>query len=148
MGLDNTIYAMSNINAILGSTLGYVNAKQNGVPTGYALSDMGYNLMNGAIRNAVSRDIQQHTGSYLGYAVNSLAGYGNPVANYKGTIGTIGAALLSSPPCNPFFMTSALYGCGPMGTGYWNTGFFGGSCCNPLGFGFGPSCFSPMGFYC
>lgn len=27
MGLDNAIYALSNVNALMGSTLGYVDAK-------------------------------------------------------------------------------------------------------------------------
>lgn len=150
MSLSNTIYALSNINAILGSTTGYLNDKQNGVPTGNALSNMGLNIMHGAVRNAASRDIQQSTGSYLGYAVNNIAGYGNPVANYQGTVGTMGALMLSTPfsifGCNPF-MTSSLYGCGPFGGGYWNTGFFGGGCCNNYGF-YGPSMFGMRGFLC
>lgn len=151
MGLDNTIYALSNMNAILGSTLGYVNDKQSGVSTGNALSNFGTNIMNGAFRNAVSRDIQQTSGSYLGYAVNSAAGYGNPVSNYQGTVGTIGAAMLTSPfgifGCNPYMMTSSIYGCGPFGGGYLGGGMFGGCGCNSLGYGMG-SFFSPMGFYC
>lgn len=143
MSLDNAVYAMSNINALLSSTLGYVNAKQNGVPTGYALSDMGYNIMNGALRNAASRDIQQTTGSYLGYAVNSAAGYGNPVANYQGTVGTMGALMLSTP-----LFTSSLYGCGPYGYGYWNSGFFGNGCYNNAFMFGGPSMFGCRGFLC
>lgn len=143
MSLDNAVYAMSNINAILGSTLGYMNAKQNGVPVGNALSDMGFNIMNGALRNAASRDIQQTTGSYLGYAVNSAAGYGNPVANYQGTVGTMGAMMLSMP-----LFTSSLYGCGPYGYGYWNHGFFGGGCCNNAFMFGGPSMFGCRGFLC
>lgn len=151
MSIDNTIYALSGINNLLGGTLGFINDKQNGVPTGYAMSNAGLNIMNGAIRNEASRDIQQMTGSYLGYAVNNLAGYGNPVANYQGTVGTMGALMLSMPMnifgCAPW-MTSSLYGCGPYGYGYWNSGFFGGGCCNnPYMFG-GPSMFGCRGFLC
>lgn len=150
MSIDNTIYALSNMNALLGSSLGFVNDRQNGVPTGYALSDMGYNIMNGALRNMASRDIQQRTGSYMGYAINNIAGYGNPVANYQGTLGTMGALALSNPfsifGCSPW-MTSSLYGCGPMGYGYWNSGFFGGCGYNPFVFG-GPSMFGACGFLC
>lgn len=79
MSIDNTIYALSGINNLLGGALGYVKDTQNGMPIGYAMSNAGLNIMNGAIRNEASRDIQQMTGSYLGYAVNNLAGYGNPI---------------------------------------------------------------------
>ncbi len=150
MSINNTIYALSNINNLLGGMLGYVNDTRNGASTGYALSNAGLNIMNGAIRNEASRDIQQMTGSYLGYAVNNAAGYGNPVANYRGTLGTMGALMLSTPfsifGCSPC-MTSSLYGCGPYGYGYWNSGFFGGSCYNPFMFG-GPSMFGCRGFLC
>ncbi len=148
MSLDNAIYALSNVNALMGSTLGMVNARNNGVPADAALMDFGFNVMNGALRNEASREIQRHTGSYLGYAVNSIAGYGNPVSNYAGTVGTIGAAMISSPfgifGCSPF-MTSTIYGCGPFGGGFFgfNPGF------SPFGCGLGmPSFFSPFGFYC
>ena len=148
MSLDNAIYALSNFNALMGSTLGMVDARKNGVPAGDALMGFGFNVMNGALRNEVSREIQQHTGSYLGYAVNNIAGYGNPVSNYNGTVGTIGAAMVSSPfgifGCNPF-MTSTIYGCGPFSGGFFgfNPGF------SPFGCGLGMrSFFSPFGFYC
>lgn len=149
MSLDNTIYALSNINNLLGGTLGYVRDTQNGVPAGYAMSNAGLNIMNGAIRNEASRDIYRMTGSYMGYAVNNIAGYGNPVANYQGTVGTMGALMLSMPmnifnPC----MTSTLYGCGPYGAGYWNSGFFGGGCCGNLFMFGGPSMFGCRGFLC
>lgn len=148
MSIDNTIYALSNINAILGSATGLLNDQRNGVPIGNAVSNMGYNLMNGVFRNEMSREIQQSTGSYLGYAINSAAGYGSPQANYQGTVGTINAAMLTSPfgifDCNPF-MTSAIYGCGPFGGSFMGGGFPYG--CNRFGLGM-PSFFSPMGFYC
>ena len=107
MSLDNAIYALSNFNALMGSTLGMVDARKNGVPAGDALMGFGFNVMNGALRNEVSREIQQHTGSYLGYAVNNIAGYGNPVSNYNGTVGTIGAAMVSSPIWN--FRVQSVY---------------------------------------
>ena len=99
----------------------------------------------------VSKDIQQTTGSYLGYAVNSAAGYGNPVSNYNGTVGTLNAALLTSPfafcSFNPYMMTSSIYGCNPFNDGFFGSGMFGGY--NNFGCGLGvPSFFSPMGFYC
>lgn len=149
MGLDNTLYTLSNVNAILGSAVGFADARNNGVPVGDALMDFGFNVMNGAIRNEAARDIRRHTGSYLGYAVNSAAGYGNPVANAQGTMGLIGASMVTSPfgifGCgfNPY-MTSSIYGCGPFGGG-----FFGGGCgCGP-GFMFGgPSFFGVRGFWC
>lgn len=148
MSLDNAIYALSNVNALMGSTMGLIDARNNGVPTGDALMNFGYSVMNGALRNEASREIQRHTGSYLGYAVNSMAGYGNPVSNYVGTVGTIGAAMVSSPfgifGCNPF-MTSTIYGCGPFGGGFF--GFTPGF--RPFGCGLGiPSFFGPCGFYC
>lgn len=150
MSIENAIYALSNINAIMSSTANYVDNRQNGVPAGYALSDMGYNIMNGALRNEMSRDIQQRTGSYLGYAINNAAGYGNPVANAQGTSGTIAAAMLTSPfgifGCNPWMMTSSLYGCGPFGGGYYG-GFFPG-CYDNFMFGGGPSMFGMRGCWC
>ena len=74
MGLDNTLYTLSNINALLGSTVGFTNARNNGVPVGDALMDFGFNVMNGAIRNEAARDIRRHTGSYLGYAFDYSQG--------------------------------------------------------------------------
>ncbi len=149
MSLDNAIHALSNVNALLGSTAGFATARQNGVPAGEALTDFGFNIMNGVIRNEAAEDIRRRSGSYLGYAVNSLAGYGNPAANYKGTVGLIGASMLTSPfgifGCgfSPY-MTSTIYGCGPFGGG-----FFGGGCgcSNPFLFG-GPTIFGPRGFLC
>ena len=118
MSLDSILYTTSNINAILGSVVGYT---------------------------------QENTGSYLGYAINSAAGYGSSEANAKGTSALIGASLLTSPfgifgMMNPY---STLYGCGPYGNGFWNSGFFGRGCgCNtPFMFG-GPTMFGMNGFWC
>ncbi len=146
MSLDNAIYALSQVNSLLGSTIGYINDRQNGASAGYALSNMGYNIMNGAFRNEASREILNSSGSYLGYAVNNIAGYGNPVANYQGTLGTIMSAAITSPygifGCNPM---SSIYGCSPFGGGYFNRWFPGGGCCNNFG---GPSFFAQRGFFC
>ena len=148
MSIDNAIHALSNFNAVMGSFNSFTDAKNRGVPAGDAMIDFGLNVMNGTIRNAAARDIQQRSGSYLGYAVNSLAGYGNPEANARGTMGLIGASMLTSPfgifgyGYNPF-MTSTIYGYSPFGGGY-----FGGCGCNS-GFMFGgPTFFGPRGFLC
>lgn len=146
MSLDDAIHALSNFNAIAGSINGYNRDKQNGVSTGDAISNVGYNLLNGVLRNEASREILYNNGSYLGYAVNAAAGYGDPVSNYQGTMGTISAAMLTQPygifGCRPMH-TSLLYGCGPFGGGYWGGGC---GCGRPL-FG-GPSFFGMRGFWC
>ena len=149
MSIDNAIHALSNFNAVMGSFAGYADARNQGVPASDAMIDFGLNVMNGTIRNAAARDIQQRSGSYLGYAVNSIAGYGNPEANARGTVGLIGASMLTSPfgifGCgfNPY-MTSSIYGCGPFGGG-----FFGGGCGCGTGFMFGgPTFFGVRGFWC
>ena len=148
MSLDNAIHALSNFNAVMGSFNSMVDAKNNGVPTSDALIDFGFNVSNGVLRNAAARDIHNRSGSYLGYAINSAAGYGNPISNTNATIGLIGASMLTSPfgifgyGFNPY-MTSSIYGCSPFGGG-----FFGGCGWGP-GFTFGgPSFFGPRGFIC
>ena len=127
MGIEDTVYALSNINAILGSTQGYFNDKKTGAPTGYAMSNFGYNVLNGAMRNAASRDIQQTTGSYLGYAVNNAAGYGSPQANMFGMQGTMGALMMSA-------LFNPRQGCCNAPFMYGGMGIY--------------SPFSPMGFWC
>ncbi len=144
MGLNNTIQALSNINALLGSTVGFINDRQDNMPLGYALSNMSYNIMNGTLRNAMSQDIWHNTGSYVGYAINNAAGYGSPEANYFGTVGTINAAMMSSF-LNPCYNTSSIYGCGPFGYG----NFWGRGCNCNTGFMFGgPSLFGMRGYLC
>lgn len=152
MGLDNAIYALSNANALMGSALGYVDAKNRGANTGDALMGFGFNVMNGAIRNEAAKDIRDRSGSYLGYAVNSAAGYGTPEANYRGTMGLIGASMLTSPfgifGCgySPYMMPSMIYG---GGMGMWGGSFFGGGCgCNNAFMFGGPTLFGPRGFWC
>ena len=151
MSLDSILYTTSNINAILGSVVGYTQDKNNGVNTSNAIANFGMNVANGMVRNSAAKNIQENTGSYLGYAINSADGYGSSEANAKGTSALIGASLLTSPfgifgMMNPY---STLYGCGPYGNGFWNSGFFGRGCgCNtPFMFG-GPTMFGMNGFWC
>lgn len=87
----------------------------------------------------------------MGYAVNSLAGYGDPEANYNGTMGTIAAAMLTQPFGifgNRCCHTSTLYGCGGFGGGY----FGGYDMYTPFTFSYtpfsGPSFFSHRGCWC
>lgn len=151
MGLDNLIYGLSNVNAIMGSALGYSRDKSDGMSTGGALANFGMNVANGLVRNSAAQNIWENTGSYLGYSINSSAGYGNAAANAKGTTGLLGATLLTSPyglfgMMSPY---STLYGCGPYGNGYWNSGFFGGGCgCNSPFMFAGPTMFGINGFWC
>lgn len=159
MSLDNAIYALSNFNAIMGSLNGFNRDKQNGVPIADAFGNMSNNMIGGMLRNYGSKEIANETGSYLGYAVNNAAGYGSPEANAQGITGTINAAMLTSPygifgaynGFNPW-MTSSLYGCGPMGGGFWGGGgFFGGGCGCSYNSPFiltGPTMFGMRGFYC
>ncbi len=152
MGLDSIIYATSNINAILGSALGYAQDKNNGVNTEAAVANLGMNLANGLVRNFAAKNIQENSGSYLGYAINANAGYNNSDANAKAAAGLLGASLLTSPygifggMMTPY---STLYGCGPYGGGFYNSGFFGRSCgCNYPFMFTGPTMFGVNGFWC
>ena len=151
MSIDSLIYGLSNVNAIMGSALGYSRDKSDGLSTGGALANFGMNVTSGLMRNSVAKNIQENSGSYLGYAVNSAAGYGSPEANNKATMGLLGASMLTSPYgifgiMSPY---STLYGCGPYGNGYWNSGFFGGRCgCNSLFMFSGPTMFGLNGFWC
>ncbi len=74
MSLDSILYTTSNINAILGSVVGYTQDKNNGVNTSNAIANFGMNVANGMVRNSAAKNIQENTGSYLGYAINSAAG--------------------------------------------------------------------------
>ena len=121
MSLSSINYTLSDINAILRSSLRYAYDKQAGDRSGAAELNFGFNVTNGLARNWIARDYQRHTGSYLGYTINSLTGYGNAVSNYYGTMGL-------SMLTNPF----RFGGCRPMFGGlFWNYGF-GGGYCNPM----------------
>lgn len=95
--LSSTINALANFNAVTGSFLNYNEETKKGVSTVDALSNLSWNIAGGLLRNQASKAIADTTGSYLGYAINSNAGYGTAEANEKGTAGTILAAQLSSP---------------------------------------------------
>lgn len=114
MSLSSFNYTLSNINAILGSTLSYVDEKQAGDKSGAAEVNFGFNVCNGLLRNAGAEYFRRHTGSYLGYTINSLAGYGNAASNYYGSMGLLGLSMMT----NPFRFFG---GCSPM---------FGIGCCN------------------
>lgn len=150
MSIDNLIYNLSNVNAIMGSAFGYVQDKDSGTCTRDAISNFGMNVTNGLFRNYAAKNIQENSGSYLGYAINSAAGYGNAAANVNGTSALLGATLLTSPygifGAMPY---SSIYGCGPYGNGFWNGGFFGGGCCCKSPFMYsGPTMFGINGFWC
>jgi len=135
MDLSKVNYTLSNVNALLGSTVGAIEDKNNGVDNGTTLFNFGNNLLNGVIRNEVAYDIRRDTGSNLGFLINGMAGYGNDEANAKGMQGLMGATLLTSMlgGCHGggwygggmFPMTM---GCGPFGGGMFGGGFLGGSC--------------------
>lgn len=148
MGLDNAIYAISTVNTFLGNALNYNNAVQNGTPRSDALMNLGMNTATGVMRNAVARNIQENTGSYIGYAINSMANKtGNETA---ATNALMMASIMSSPQmmygCNPF-VTSSIYGCGPYGRGFVGN-YFGGCCCGTPFMFAGPSMFGINGFWC
>ncbi len=96
MGLPETNYILSNINAIIGSTAGLLRDKNNGVDPATATMNYSMNVMNGIFRNNVAYDMRKVTGSNLGFTVNSLAGYGSEAANQAGTAGLMNASVLSS----------------------------------------------------
>ena len=125
MSLARTNFILSNVNALLGSTVGAMNDSNNGVDPGTTIMNFGLNVMNGAARNAVAYDIRKMTGSSIGFLITGMAGYGNQEANIKGSTALMGASL----------MTSMM---GPFG---WNGGWFGGGCFGPSIFGGG--CFGP-----
>ncbi|MDR1168841.1 MAG: hypothetical protein LBK53_08160 [Heliobacteriaceae bacterium] len=132
--LEPAIYAMNNFNAVLGSTLTYMNQTNAGVPSGYALSNFGYNIYNGTMRNAIAHNMYNYTGSTLGHQVNIFAGYGNPASNFAGTVGLMGAMLPYSFGYSPFY-TPSLYGGGFLGGGF--CGFPGGGFMRSMFYNYG-----------
>lgn len=149
MGLDNAIYAMSTVNTLLNNALNYKDAVQNGASKTDALLNFGKNTATGILQNSIARNIQERTGSYIGYALTSTANKtGDTTA---ATNALMLASIMSSPQMmygvNPF-MTSSIYGGIPYGRGFVG-GYFGGGCCcnNPFTFA-GPSMFGMNGFWC
>lgn len=127
--LSRVNYTLSNINALLGSTVGALDDKSKGASSGEALFNFGNNVLNGAIRNEVAYDMRKTTGSNLGFLINGMAGYGNDEANAKGMQGLFGATLLTS------MLGGGCYGGGWFGGGMYpmmgpfGGGMFGGGCC-------------------
>lgn len=116
MNIPKLNYTLSQVNNILGSTLGAVEDKQNGADTGTSVMNFGLNVLNGAVRNEVAYDMRKTTGSNMGFVINNMAGYGSEEANAKGMQGLLGASLFNA-------VTSPwMYGGG---------GFWGGGCCAP-----------------
>ena len=73
MDLPKLNYTLSNINNILGSTLGAVEDKRNGASTGESIMNFGLNLTNGAVRNEVAYDMRRQYGTNMGFLVNNMA---------------------------------------------------------------------------
>lgn len=89
-------YNLSNINNLLGSTIGAVEDKQNGASTGTSIMNFGLNVLNGAVRNEVALDMRRTTGSNMGFMINNQAGYGSEEANQKGMQGLLQASLFNA----------------------------------------------------
>lgn len=115
MDIPKLNYTLSQVNNILGSTIGAVEDKQKGADTGTSIMNFGLNVLNGAVRNEVAYDMRKTTGSNLGFIVNNMAGYGSEEANMKGMNGLLGASLFNA------VTTPWMYG----------GGFWGGGCCVP-----------------
>ena len=73
-GIEKATYALSNINAILGSGLTLQKRVQDGEELAPALTEFGLYVLEGGFRNAWAHDIYRNTGSSLGHMANSLAG--------------------------------------------------------------------------
>ena len=115
MDIPKLNYTLSQVNNILGSTIGAVEDKQKGADTGTSIMNFGLNVLNGAVRNEVAYDMRKTTGSNLGFLINNMAGYGSEEANIKGMNGLLGASVFNA-------VTSPWS---------WGGGFFGGGCCAP-----------------
>lgn len=114
----DTMAAWSSINCGLASVVSFIDAKNNGVPTGPAIAQFAGNMANGLNRNLIAAEMQRH-GNPMGNLINAAAGYGNPYSNFVGT-----TALMSA--CSP----AMFWGCMPymppiipMGMGCWGGGF-------------------------
>lgn len=115
MDIPKLNYTLSQVNNILGSTIGAVEEKQSGADTGTSIMNFGLNVLNGAVRNEVAYDMRKTTGSNLGFLINNMAGYGSEESNIKGMNGLLGASVFNA-------VTSPWA---------WGGGFFGGGCCAP-----------------
>lgn len=135
MSLSETNFILSNVNAWLGSAANALKEKNDGADWGTSIMNFGRHALNGTVRNIVAKDIYECTGgdrfggSYLGYMTNALAGYGTDEADKNGTMGLLGASMLTSA-FNPF-------------GGCWGGGWYGGGFCGPSVFG-GGFCGGPV----
>lgn len=138
MDLSRLNYTLSNVNNLLGSTLGAVEDRQNGASTGESIMNFGLNVTNGAIRNEVAYDMRKRYGTNMGFLVNNMAGYGSAEANQKGMTGLLGASLFNAVVTNPW-----TFGGGCWGGGFYSAPMmpmmFGGGCCRGGGGFFGGS---------
>ncbi len=125
MGYAENMRIFSNINCALASGVSYLEQKNSGVPTSYAMGNLFGNLANGFARNEVAYEMQRW-GNPIGNTINMYAGYGNPVSNTIGTLGILSA-------CSPwmFFNRPLCFSYCPM------PGFYTGGFCSGLGMGFG-----------
>lgn len=137
MSWSDFLYNMSNINAIAGSIAGYASDRNYGASPFEASVNLGLNTAYGLVRNAGAKDIYDKTGSILGYAATTAAGYGSPEANLYGTMGLFGSALLSSPG-GLFSSGGHHHHCAPLvsSTRYSYSEMFYGP--YPTGYGLGP----------
>lgn len=117
MNLVNFNYTLSHINNLLGSTIGAVEEKQKGADTGTSIMNFGTNVLNGAVRNEVARDMRETYGTNMGFLINNMAGYGSKEANEKGMKGLMEASLFN-----------AMLSPWAQGGGF---GIFGRGCCAP-----------------
>lgn len=157
MDLPKLNYTLSNINNILGSTLGAVEDKRNGASTGESIMNFGLNLTNGAVRNEVAYDMRRQYGTNMGFLVNNMAGYGSAEANQKGMAGLLGASLFNAAVTNPWagcccgfaapVMPMPVFGGGCCGGGFFG-GVVGGMPLATPYFGPGFSVFTTRGFFC
>ena len=135
MSLSKLNYTLSNINAVLGSTVNYIYDKQQGDKSGSAEVNFGLNVANGLARNQIAEGIRRNTGSYMGYVMNNLAGYGDATANAQGMMGLMGASIMT----NPFMFSGGCYGptytyCQPMmpAMPMYGGGYYGGGMCGTM----------------
>ena len=96
MDIPKLNYTLSQINNVLGSTIGAVEDRQQGADTGTSIMNFGLNVLNGAVRNEVAYDMRRTTGSNLGFLINNMAGYGSEEANIKGMNGLLGASVFNA----------------------------------------------------
>lgn len=138
--LNNFNYKISNVNAVLGSTVTALDDSKNGKPLVDNIFNFGLNVTNGLARNDWAKTMADN-GDSSGQAINALAGYGNLQANAQGTAG-----LMFESMVNPW-ATGGMMGY-PMFGGMCGGSVFGGynSCMMPMTMPFMFN--SGMGYFC